>query len=371
MKAVFAETARQDDARCGVVTTARGDFTTPVFMPVGTRGAIRHLASSDLEELGAQVVLANTYHLMLRPGPEIVARLGGIHTFADWHGHVITDSGGFQVHSLSPDVDDEGARFKSVYDGSSHLLTAESAVAIQALIGADIQMALDVCPSAVAERRVVAAAVERTGLWAERARQAFLDHPDAGKRQCQFGIVQGGTHTELRVRSARQITDISFDGYAIGGLSVGEDRVEMLHGLDACIAMLPLDRPRYLMGVGDPVGIIESVARGVDMFDCVMPTRLARHGTVLTDLGRYNLRRLQFAADDDPIDPTWPESPASRWSKGYLRHLLLTREPTAARIITLHNLGWMGRFMNRIGAAIRVGGFEEFRAGVHAAWSDR
>ena len=340
-------------------------------MPVGTRGAIVHLAAEDVERLGAQVILANTYHLMLRPGADVVETLGGIHGMADWKGHVLTDSGGYQIFSLGPDIDDEGATFKSTYDGSTHLLTPERAVEVQAKIGADIQMVLDVCPSSVADRAIVADAVDRTGEWAARGRAAFLDHHDAATRQCQFGIVQGGTDEELRARSARQILDIGFDGYAVGGLSVGEDRRQMLFGLDACMGLLPLDQPRYFMGLGDPIGIVESVARGVDMFDCVLPTRLARHGTILTDAGRYNLTRAEFATSAEPLDPTWPESPAARYPRGYLRHLLLAKEPTAPRIITLHNVAWLLRFMDRMAAAIRAGTFEDFRLGVHETWSGR
>ncbi len=369
VEATFEETARDGQARCGIVTTARGVFTTPRFMPVGTRGAVRHLASHDLEALGAQIMLANTYHLMLRPGAEVVAALGGIHGFADWGGQVLTDSGGYQIFSLSPDVDAHGATFTSTYDGSSHLLTPESAVDVQALIGADIQMVLDVCPSSVADRAVLRSAVDRTAQWAERGRRSFLDHPDAAVRQCQFGIVQGGTDEALRLESAQRTVEIGFDGYAVGGLSVGENRPEMLHGLDACMGALPGDRPRYFMGLGDPAGIVESVARGVDMFDCVLPTRLARHGTILTDTGRYNLTRAEFATSDEPLDPSWPDSPAARWSRGYLRHLLLTREPTAPRLITLHNVAWTLRFMDRRSDAIRARRFEEFRSETLAVWA--
>jgi queuine tRNA-ribosyltransferase len=368
VRATFTETGRDGDARTGVVTTARGQFTTPRFMPVGTRGAIRHLGSDDVEALGAQVILANTYHLMLRPGAEVIARLGGIHRFAAWDGHFLTDSGGYQIFSLGPDLDDEGATFKSTYDGSTHLLTPERAVDVQALIGADIQMVLDVCPSSVAELPVVRAAVERTSLWAGRGREAFLRHEDAAERQSQFGIVQGGTDDALRRESAERIVALDFDGYAVGGLSVGENRTEMLHGLDSCMDILPMDQPRYFMGLGDPVGIVESVARGVDMFDCVLPTRHARHGTILTDAGRYNLTRAEFATSDEPLDPLWPDSPAARWSKGYLRHLLQTKEPTAARIITLHNVAWLLRFMDRMADAIRSGEFESFRVGVREVW---
>ncbi|MBT5140291.1 MAG: tRNA guanosine(34) transglycosylase Tgt [Acidimicrobiaceae bacterium] len=371
MKALFTETARDGGARCGVVTTPRGEFTTPRFMPVGTRGAIRHLASSDMEDLGAQVILANTYHLMLRPGADVIEKLGHIHGFADWNGHVLTDSGGYQIFSLAPQITDEGATFKSTYDGTTHLLTPERAVEVQAQIGADIQMVLDVCPSSVADRSVLRAAIDRTALWAGRGRQTFLEHPDAAGRQCQFGIVQGGTDEALRVESARRTIEVGFDGYAIGGLSVGENRDEMLYGLDACMDLLPLDQPRYFMGLGDPIGIVESVARGVDMFDCVLPTRLARHGTILTDAGRYNLTRSEFRTSDEPLDPDWPGSPAARWSKGYLRHLLQTKEPTAARIITLHNVAWLLRFMDQMADAISEGTFDSFRMGVHEVWSGR
>ncbi len=371
MKARFMETARDGDARCGLVRTARGSFTTPRFMPVGSRGAIRHLASNDIEKLGAQVILANTYHLMLRPGAETVAELGGLHRFADWDGQYLTDSGGFQIFSLSPHVDNDGATFRSIYDGSTHLLTPEKAVDVQALIGADIQMVLDVCPSSVADEQVVRAAVDRTARWAERGRAHFLNHADASVRQSQFGIVQGATNESMRKESAERIVALDFDGYAVGGLSVGENRQEMLHGLDACLDYLPTDQPRYFMGLGDPIGMVEAVARGVDMFDCVLPTRLARHGTVLSNAGRYNLRRAEFARSDEPLDPTWPESPAARWSKGYLRHLLLTKEPTAARLITLHNLAWLLRFMDQMADSIRAVTFDEFRRGVHEVWSRR
>ena len=365
---MFTETGRDGGARTGVVTTARGEFTTPRFMPVGTRGAIRHLASDDVEALGAQVILANTYHLMLRPGADVVAELGGIHGFVDWDGHFLTDSGGYQIFSLGPEVTDEGATFASTYDGSMHLLTPERAVDVQALIGADIQMVLDVCPSSVADAAVVRAAVDRTSLWAERGRRAFLDHADGPDRQSQFGIVQGGTDDALRRESAERIVSLDFDGYAVGGLSVGEDRREMLDGLDSCMGILPPDQPRYFMGLGDPIGIVESVARGVDMFDCVLPTRLARHGTVLTDAGRYNLTRAEWARSDEPLDPGWPGSPAARWSKGYLRHLLQTKEPTAARVITLHNVAWLLRFMDEMADEIRSGTFESFRRCVHEVW---
>ena len=367
--ALFELGASDGHARAGTVTTPRGSFSTPCFMPVGTRGAVPHLDSGDLEALGVEVMLANTYHLMLRPGADAVARLGGIHGFSQWSGHVLTDSGGYQIYSLDPAVDDDGASFKSVYDGSACRLTPEGAVQLQALIGADITMVLDVCPPALAERSVLQDAVRRTALWARRGRDAFGAHPDADERQCQFGIVQGGADEALRLESAERTVEIGFDGYAVGGLSVGEDRPQMLTALDACVDSLPADRPRYFMGLGDPVGIVESVARGVDMFDCVLPARLGRHGTVLADAGRYNLSAARHAGSDEPIDPGFPESPAGRWSRGYLRHLLAVREPTAARLITLHNLAWLLRLMHQVRQSVRDGAFEELRAGVRRVWA--
>lgn len=337
-------------------------------MPVGTRGAVRHLTSDDLVALGAEVILANTYHLMLRPGADVVAALGGIHSFSGFEQHVLTDSGGFQIFSLEPQIDDDGATFTSVYDGSKHRLTPEKAVEAQALIGADIQMVLDVCAPALANHEVLRSAVERTALWAQRARRAFLDHQSAAQSQSQFGIVQGGTNEALRVESAERTVALDFDGYAVGGLSVGEDRAQMLASLEACIDLLPTDQPRYFMGLGDPIGIVEAVARGVDMFDCVLPTRLARHGTVLTDNGKYNLRRAEFATSDEAVDPSWTESPANSWSRSYLRHLLAVKEPTAARILTLHNLAWLLRFMDQLTDAINTQTFEIFRCRVHDAW---
>ncbi|MDH3753052.1 MAG: tRNA guanosine(34) transglycosylase Tgt [Acidimicrobiia bacterium] len=369
MMATFESRARDGGARTGVVTTSHGTFETPCFMPVGTRGAVKHLSSVDLADLGAQVVLANTYHLMLRPGVDVVAALGGLHRFTGWNGHLLTDSGGYQIFSLEPRVDDEGAVFRSTYDGSSHRLTPESAADVQAAIGADIQMVLDVCPALPAEPDALRAAVDRTLDWAERGRRRFLDHDDAPGRQAQFGIVQGGTDIELRRRAAERTVEIGFDGYAIGGLSVGEQRDLMLPAVAATTELLPAEQPRYFMGLGDPVGIVEAVARGVDMFDCVLPTRLARHGTLLTSQGRLNLRRAEFGRDDGPLDPGFAASPANGWSRGYLRHLLQVGEPTAARICTLHNVAWLFDLMERTRRAIAAGTFDALRAEINATWA--
>jgi queuine tRNA-ribosyltransferase len=363
--------ATEGAARAGTVRTVRGSFPTPQFMPVGTRGAVRTLDTADLERLGAHVVLGNTYHLMLRPGADLVHGMGGLHRFADWDGHLLTDSGGFQIFSLGPKVDDDGATFASTYDGSSHRLTPESAVEIQAKLGADIQMALDVCPGLPAPDEVIRAAADRTHRWAERARVAFLASPLRPGHQVQFGIVQGGVDPALREASARAITGIGFDGYAVGGLSVGEPREEMVPALAAATAGLPADRPRYLMGVGDPAGIVEGVANGVDLFDCVLPTRLARHGTVLTSAGRLNLRNARYARDDGPLDEAWTAPLTQRYSRAYLRHLLQVHEITAMRILTLHNLSWLFDLVARMRSAIVAGTLASLRREVLEVWGGR
>jgi queuine tRNA-ribosyltransferase len=350
-------------ARATTVTTARGSFTTPCFMPVGTRGSVRTLSAVDLEALGAQIVLANTYHLMLRPGTDVIAAAGGLHRFVAWSGHLLTDSGGFQVFSLAADVDDDGVTFRSTYDGSTHRLTPERAVAEQESLGADIAMVLDVCPALPAPREVMKQAVERTAAWAARCRRA---HRREG--QALFGIVQGGVDEVLRIESARRTVDEGFDGNAIGGLSVGESRQEMLSALAAALGELPVDRPRYLMGVGDPAGLADAVALGVDMFDCVLPTRLARHGTVLTSAGRLHIGNRACARDESPLDPTCGCMVCTRWTRAYLRHLHQVGEPAAARLLTMHNLAWTFAFMDALRASVVAGTFAARRAEVEATW---
>lgn len=362
---------RDGAARTGTVRTARGSFRTPVFMPVGTRGSIRALMTHELSGLraadgtAAEVLLANTYHLMLRPGAEVVAGLGGLHRFTGWNHLMLTDSGGYQVFSLDPKVSDAGAEFRSTYDGSTHLLTPEGAVATQELLGADIQMVLDVCAPLPSEPAVLREAVERTAAWAARARAARRRTGD----QALFGIVQGGTDGALRRESAERTVALDLDGYGIGGLSVGERRDEMLPALDAAVSGLPRDQPRYLMGVGDPVSILEAVALGVDMFDCVMPTRLARHGTLLTDEGRLNVKRAEFASSDDPVDRGCPCATCTGYSRGYLRHLSSVGEPAAASLCTVHNLTWMLSLVGRIRSAIVAGTLDALRAEVASVWS--
>jgi len=359
----FELDAQDGSARSGRVRTPRGAFRTPCFMPVGTRGTVRAISTADLEALGAEVVLANAYHLMLRPGAEVVASLGGLHRFMGWDGHVLTDSGGYQVFSLAPQVDDQGVTFRSTYDGSRHRLTPEGAVALQEELGADIQMALDVCPPLPAPGEVVRLAVERTLDWAARARRV---HRREG--QALFGIVQGGVDQALRVESARRTVEVGFSGYAVGGLSVGESRPELLDALAAAVGELPVDRPRYLMGVGDPVGLLDAVALGVDLFDCVLPTRLARHGTVLTGRGRLALRNASFALDDSALDADCRCSVCARWSRAYLRHLLVVGETTAARLLTLHNLAWTLALLERARGAVAQGRLGALRGEVADAW---
>jgi queuine tRNA-ribosyltransferase len=364
----FTAVAADGAARCGLVETPRGHFTTPCFMPVGTRGSVKGLSSADLEALGVEVTLANAYHLMLRPGADVVAEMGGIHRFASWRGHVLTDSGGYQVLSLAPRVDDDGVTFRSTYDGSTHRLTPERAVAVQGLLGADIQMALDVCPPLSSAPQVLRQAVERTLAWGDRARRA---HRSSGREgQALFGIVQGGIDEALRTESARRTAELDLAGYGIGGLSVGESRSEMLAALAPTVAELPADRPRYLMGVGDPVGLVEAVTVGADMFDCVLPTRLARHGTALTAEGPIRLRNATFARDSGPIDPACPCEVCARWSRGYLRHLLVVGEASARRLVTIHNLAWTLALVARIQAAIRAGTLTGLRAELADGWGN-
>jgi queuine tRNA-ribosyltransferase len=359
----FETVATDGAARAGIATTARATYTTPLFMPVGTRGAIKYLSADDYATVGAQIVLGNTYHLMMRPGAETVAHFGGLGRFAGWDGLTLTDSGGFQVFSLEPKVDDDGVTFRSTYDGSLHRFTPEGAVETQQLLGADIQMVLDVCPPLPSPPEVIRLAVERTSAWAERARRHH-SRPD----QSLFGIVQGGINASMRAESAERTVALEFDGYGIGGLSVGETRDEMIPALAAAIAHLPADRPRYLMGVGDPASMVEAVALGVDQFDCVMQTRLGRHGTALTSEGRVNLKRNEFALSEDPIDPDCDCWVCERHTRGYLRHLFKVGEPTASRLVSVHNVAWTIDLMARMRAAIREGTFQDLRRSILGVW---
>lgn len=350
-------------ARATTAHTFRGSYTTPCFMPVGTRGAIKYLSAADYERLGAQIVLGNTYHLMLRPGAETVAALGGLGTFAGWNGLTLTDSGGFQVFSLDPKVDDDGVTFKSTYDGSKHRFTPEIAIHTQELLGADIQMVLDVCPPLPSPPEVVRLALERTSAWAARAKASHRRED-----QALFGIVQGGVSETMRAESAQRTAELDFDGYGIGGLSVGETRAEMVPALAAAIAHLPADRPRYLMGVGDPASLVEAVGLGVDQFDCVMQTRIGRHGTALTGAGKLHIKNAKHALVDEPMDADCSCEVCARHSRGYIRHLFQVGEPTASRLVSLHNISWTLQLMERMRAAIAAGTFDQLRRDILATW---
>ncbi len=361
--AEFRQASADGSARTGSVTLARGTYNTPCFMPVGTRGAVKYLSAIDYEALGAEIVLGNTYHLMLRPGAELIEQMGGLGAFAAWKGLTLTDSGGFQVFSLDPKVDDDGVTFRSTYDGSTHRFTPEIAVDVQQKLGADIQMVLDVCPPLPSSVDVVRLALERTSAWAARARAC---HTRRG--QSLFGIVQGGISEAMRAESARRTVDLQFDGYGIGGLSVGETREEMLPALAAAIEHLPVDRPRYLMGVGDPASLVEAVALGVDQFDCVLQTRLGRHGTALTSTGKVHLKNAANKLLDTPIDTACPCWVCERHSRAYIRHLFQVGEPTASRLVSVHNIAWTLKLMSDMRRSITDGTFDTLRREVLTVW---
>jgi queuine tRNA-ribosyltransferase len=358
----FRITATDGGARAGVLETAHGPVETPVFMPVGTKASVKAMLPSELRDLGARIVLANAYHLYFRPGAELIGEMGGVGPFSGWDGPVLTDSGGFQVFSLlhtATRIDDEGVRFRSVYDGSQHHFTPEVAMRVQRLLRSDIAMAFDECPPAGVDRARVEAAVRRTGLWAARSRA----QPRADG-QLGFGIVQGGVDLDLRRRSAEEIVGIGFDGYAVGGLSVGEERGPMLETLEATTDLLPADRARYLMGVGDPEGLIEGIARGVDMFDCVLPTRLGRTGSALVPGGRINLRNAAYATDQSPLVDGCACPACSGFSRAYIRHLVTQSEISGLRLLTVHNLHHLLDLAARARTAIAAGRFADLRAEV-------
>ncbi len=355
----FRVEATDGMARAGVLTTSRGAIRTPAFMPVGTKGTVKSLHPDEVRGLGADVILANTYHLHFRPGERIVEELGGIHAFSGWSGPILTDSGGFQVFSLRDTIaalDDDGVTFRSVYDGSEARLTPEGAAEIQRRLGSDIAMCLDVCvPTAVPADELERAVAVTTG-WAKRQ----VDAPRADG-QLRFAISQGGTDGELRRRSIAEITALPFDGYALGGLAVGESREEMLACVDWAAPLLPSKHPRYFMGIGDPVGILEVVARGIDLVDCVLPTRTARTGSALTWGGRLNLRNAVHGADPRPLDEGCDCPACERFSRAYLRHLVTQGEMLGLRLLSLHNLRFVLDLTARARAAIERGAFSSFR----------
>ena len=350
----FEVTARDRETRAktGRMITAHGEVLTPAFLPVGTRGTVKAMAPWELEEIGYEMLLANTYHLYLRPGSELIRDAGGLHAFMGWRRPILTDSGGFQVFSLSPtlEVREEGVRFRSVYDGSEHLLTPEKAVRVQEDLGSDVAMILDHCVAHTSTRGEVESSVGLTLNWAERSTAVH----DASM-QALFGIVQGGAYGDLRARSAEETARLDFHGYGIGGLSVGEPREVMLECLDVQTGILPDNRPRHLLGIGDPEGIVEAVALGVDLFDCVLPTRLARNGVALTGQGKLNLRHSRYRNDLRPLEDACPCPACSGFTRAYLKHLHGLNEIMAHRLITWHNLVFMRLLMLDCRAAIEAG----------------
>jgi len=356
----FRITATDGAARTGVLSTPRGEVRTPAFMPVGTAGTVKALTVDQVAETGADILLGNTYHLMLRPTAERVARLGGLHRFMRWDKPILTDSGGFQVMSLSriSKVTEDGVVFQSHLDGSRHVLSPERSIEIQAdLLGSDVVMQLDELVALPAPEERVAEAMRLSARWAERCRAAFGQRD----RQALFGIQQGGTNEALRRESAERLTDIGFDGYAIGGLAVGEGHAAMVEVLDFAPAMLPEDRPRYLMGVGKPVDIVEAVARGVDMFDCVLPTRSGRHGQAWTWDGPVNLKNARFAEDESPLDASLPVAASRDYSKAYLHHLVRSDEILGRVLLSWHNLAFFQALMGEIRSAIAEARLAELR----------
>ncbi|MEX2251505.1 MAG: tRNA guanosine(34) transglycosylase Tgt [Acidimicrobiia bacterium] len=351
----WVETAADGGARTGWLHTPHGPVRTPAFMPVGTRAAVKAVDGDDLAAVGAEIVLANTYHLMLRPGARVVEEMGGLHDFMGWQGPVLTDSGGFQIFSLEPIIEESGATFRSVYDGSIVTLTPEDAVHIQEQLGPDIAMALDICVGLPAERNHVNDAMQRTLRWGERCLEAHTRTD-----QALFGIVQGGVEPDLRVESAAKTAEMGFSGFGIGGLSVGESPAERDVALEAAISALPVDKPRYVMGLGDTEGLLRAIARGADLFDCVIPTRLARHGRALTRTGDFNVRQTRFETDTGPLDPECPCLACSRYSRAYLRHLVRMNEITGFRLITIHNLQYTLGLVSGAAAAIEDGRFVSY-----------
>ncbi|HIV80541.1 MAG TPA: tRNA guanosine(34) transglycosylase Tgt [Candidatus Avanaerovorax faecigallinarum] len=347
-------------ARRGVLHTPHGDIQTPVFMPVGTQATVKAMRPEQVEEMGAEIILSNTYHLYLRPGHELIRQAGGLHKFMNWHKAILTDSGGFQVFSLGKlrKITEEGVRFQSHIDGSRHMLTPEKAVEIQNALGSDIMMAFDECAPYPADYRYVKDSMERTTRWLKRCKDAHRNT----ERQALFGIMQGGMYKDLRKQSAEEIVDLDLPGYAIGGLSVGEPKDLMLEVLDDCVDYLPKEKARYMMGVGTPDYIFEGVERGVDMFDCVLPTRIARHGMAMTTFGRVNIKNAKYEKDFTPLDEHCDCYTCRNYSKAYLRHLFKADEMLSAMLLSNHNLYFLVNMMKGIRKSIEEDRFSEFKA---------
>ncbi len=367
----FDINARDGDARLGEITTSRGGIRTPAFMPVGTAATVKALYPEQVRATGADIILGNTYHLMLRPGSDRIERLGGLHKFMNWRQPILTDSGGFQVMSLSKlrKMNENGVTFQSHIDGSKHELTPERSIEIQCELGADIQMSFDECTPFPATHTEARTSMELSMRWADRSMRAFDKR--AGDHQALFGIVQGGVYEDLRGASIKALTDIDFPGYSIGGLAVGEGQDMMLKVLDFTLPKMPQDKPRYLMGVGTPLDIIEAVSRGIDMFDCVMPTRSGRHGQAFTWQGKINLRNASFNEDPDPIDASSSCPAHTDYSKAYLHHLFKAREYLAPMLVSWANIAFYQDLMSQIRAAIKAGTLDELSAKVRAVYAPK
>lgn len=344
-------------ARLGKVTTPHGKIDTPIFMPVGTQATVKTMTPEELLKVGSQIILANTYHLYLRPGSKLIAEAGGLHSFMNWDGPILTDSGGFQVFSLSDlnEITEEGVYFQSHLDGSKHFISPEVSMDIQMDLGSDIIMAFDECPPYPSKYEYVEKSLKRTIRWAKRSKKAMTS-----KDQALFGIVQGGVYKDLRQASVKALVDIGFPGYAIGGLSVGEEKEKMIDVLDFTVPVMPEDKPRYLMGVGTPEDLIEGVKRGVDMFDCVMPTRIARHGQVFTSKGKLTVRNASYKEDFTPLDHECDCYVCQNYTRGYIRHLIKRKEILGVRLTTFHNLYFLMNLMNKIREAIKSDSLLEF-----------
>jgi queuine tRNA-ribosyltransferase len=356
------KTDASSKARRGRLTTRHGIVETPIFMPVGTQGTVKAMTPDELSSVGAQIILGNTYHLFLRPGLEVIKHFGGLHRFMSWNGPILTDSGGFQVFSLSKlrRITEEGVHFNSHIDGLPCFLSPEICMEIQTILGSDVAMAFDECPPYPCEFEYASASLERTLRWTQRCR-TWITGQTNGLRPLLFGIVQGATYRPLREKSALALTGMEFDGYAIGGVSVGEPESEMMRAIEFSEPFLPLDRPRYAMGLGTPPQIVEMVARGVDMFDCVLPTRLARNGTAFTEVGTLNLKNNPYRLDEGPIEEECTCLTCRTFTRGYIRHLIKAEEILGLRLITTHNLHFYMNLMRRIREAIEGGTFASFR----------
>lgn len=364
----FTLEASDGAARAGTIRTRRGVIHTPIFMPVGTQGTVKTASPTELEGMNAEIILGNTYHLYLKPGLEVLERFGGLHAYANWSRPLLTDSGGYQFFSLRDlaRFDDEGVSFRSHHDGSKHRFTPERVVAIQRAIGSDIMMQLDQCPALPATRATLEEAVSRSTAWAKRSLAALRAGDGA-----LFAIAQGGTDVELRKAHIEALAAEDFDGLALGGLAVGESPDEMYDTIEAVTSSMPVHRPRYLMGVGRPQDLIEAIARGIDMFDCVMPTRNARNGQVFTRAGKLNLRNASFRFDEGPLDPLCRCPACTQHSRGYIHHLIRAREVYGIRLTTLHNLTYYLELVRGARAAIASGTFSAYRSACHAGWGAR